>query len=135
MDLDVTFIVVDDPTSYSAILERSTLNPNKMVHSTYHQLLKFQTPHGIRVVKGDQPATRSCYVQTMRHHVLKKETLAIQMEEDPREEKSRPQPIEGLKKVEVDGPGKDVQIRASLQVEEAKSLPVGWKKPPPGPKI
>lgn len=36
LTLDVTFIVVDAPTSYNTILERSTLNPHRMIHSTYH---------------------------------------------------------------------------------------------------
>lgn len=55
-----------------------------MIHSTYHQIMKFPTPHGIWAVKGDQPVARNCYV---RHHVLKKgkEAMSIQIEEYPRE--------------------------------------------------
>lgn len=65
LTLDVTFIVVDAPASYNTILGRSTLNPHRMVHSTYHQLLKFPTRHGIGVVKGDQPATHNGYVHSV----------------------------------------------------------------------
>lgn len=91
LTLNVTFIVVDAPISYNAILGCSTLNPKRIVHSTYHQMMKFSTPHGIGVVKGDQPMVRTCYIHSVRRHVLKgKESLAIQTEEDPREERSHP---------------------------------------------
>lgn len=75
-----------------------------MTHSTYHQLMKFQTPHGIRVVRSDQHVARNCYVHSVCHHILKKKTLSIQTKENPRDERSFPQPIEGLKRIKVDGP-------------------------------
>lgn len=53
--INVTFIVVDAPASNNAVFGHSTLNPHRMVHSTYHQLIKFLTPHDIGVVRGDQP--------------------------------------------------------------------------------
>lgn len=56
--LDVTFILDDVPTSYNAILGWSTVNTHRMIHSTYHQLLKFLTPYRI----GIQLGARSCYV-------------------------------------------------------------------------
>lgn len=57
----------------------------------------------------------------MYHHVLKKkDTLIIQTGEDPMEERSYPQPVEGLKKVEVDGAEKTLQIGAALPDGEAK---------------
>lgn len=44
------------------------------------------------------------------------------MEEDPHEERSRPQPVEGLKKVEIDGHDKAVHIGATLLGKEAEAL-------------
>lgn len=73
--------MVDALTTYNAILGCSTLKPNQMVHSTYHQIMKFLTPHGIRVMRGDQLVARNCYVHSIQCHVLKKkemETLSIQ---------------------------------------------------------
>lgn len=55
--------------------------------------MKFQTLHGIGVVIEDQPAVRTCYVHLVRRHVLKTETLSIQIKEYPREERSRLQPV------------------------------------------
>lgn len=58
-------------------------------------------------------------------HVLeekKKETLSIQTDENPKEKKSRPTLIEGLKKVHLDGPEKTVQLGVSLSEGHAKAL-------------
>lgn len=91
MAFNVTFIVVDAPASYNAILGRSTLNPNRMIHLTYNQLLKFLTPHRIGVVRGYPPVARRCYVHLVRRHTLKKKKIvSIQMNEDLREEKVVP---------------------------------------------
>lgn len=58
---------------------------------------------------------RNCYVHAVRHYMLKKKNdHVIQTEEAPREDRSRPQPMEGLIKVEVDGPEKIVQIGVAL---------------------
>lgn len=86
LTINVTFIIVDAPTSYNAIFGRSNLNPHRMVHPTYHRMMKLSTPHVIGVVSGDQPVAHTCYVHYVRRHVLKrKERLAIQTEKDPRE--------------------------------------------------
>lgn len=78
LTIKVTFIVVNAPTSYNSIQGHSTLKLHQMVHSIYHQLMKFQTPHRIGVVRGDKPVARSCYVHSVCHHFLKKkESLSI----------------------------------------------------------
>lgn len=58
---------------------------------------------------------QKCYVHVMFPLVLKKKkSLSIQMEEDQREEQNRSQPVEGLKKNEVDWLEKMLQIGAML---------------------
>ncbi|XP_070047080.1 uncharacterized protein [Nicotiana tomentosiformis] len=52
------FEVVDSDMGYNIILGRPWLHKMKVVPSTYHQLLKFPTPEGIKQIRGDQPATR-----------------------------------------------------------------------------
>lgn len=47
LTINITFIIVDAPTSNNVILGRSTLNSHQMVHSTYHQMMKFPTSHDI----------------------------------------------------------------------------------------
>lgn len=70
--INVAFIVVDAPSSYNSILWCSTLNPHQIIHSAYHQILKFPTPDMIKLVRGDRHVARSCYVHSMRRRVLKK---------------------------------------------------------------
>lgn len=79
LTINITFIVVDASASYNTILGRSTLNPHWMVHSTYHQMMKFLSPHGIGVEKGKQPVVHNCYVHSLHCHILMKgnETISI----------------------------------------------------------
>nr|XP_009777300.1 PREDICTED: uncharacterized protein LOC104226902 [Nicotiana sylvestris] len=48
------FEVVDGDMGYNIILGRPWLHEMKVVPSTYHQLLKFRTPEGIKQIRGDQ---------------------------------------------------------------------------------
>lgn len=79
LTINVTFIVVDTLASFIVILGRTTLNPPRMVPSTYHQKTKFLTPHGMRVVKGHQSVARIFYVHSVRQNALNKgkKTLSI----------------------------------------------------------
>ncbi|XP_075088365.1 uncharacterized protein LOC142170367 [Nicotiana tabacum] len=52
------FEVVDGDMGYNIILGRPWLHEMKVVPSTYHQLLKFLTPKGIKQIRGDQPVAR-----------------------------------------------------------------------------
>ncbi|XP_016439733.1 uncharacterized protein LOC107765581 [Nicotiana tabacum] len=52
------FKLVDGDIGYNIILGRAWLHEMKVVPSTYHQLLKFPTPEGIKQIRGDQPAAR-----------------------------------------------------------------------------
>jgi len=59
---DVTFVVIDCPSAYNAILGRPTLNLWKVVTSTYHLMIKFHTEYGVGEVRGDQVAAREFYI-------------------------------------------------------------------------
>ncbi|XP_070008348.1 uncharacterized protein [Nicotiana sylvestris] len=52
------FEVIDGNMGYNIILGRPWLHEMKTMTSTYHQLLKFPTPEGIKQRRGDQPAAR-----------------------------------------------------------------------------
>ncbi|XP_070040130.1 uncharacterized protein [Nicotiana tomentosiformis] len=52
------FEVVDVDMRYNIILGSPWLHGMEVVPSTYHQLLKFPMPEGIKQIKGDQPAAR-----------------------------------------------------------------------------
>ena len=49
-------------SAYNAILGRPTFNSWKAVTSTYHLMIKFPIEYGVGEVRGDQVATRECYI-------------------------------------------------------------------------
>nr|XP_016448396.1 PREDICTED: uncharacterized protein LOC107773501 [Nicotiana tabacum] len=58
----ILFKVVDSDMGYNVILGRPWIHEMKVVPSTYHQLLKFPTPEGIKRIRGDQPPSREMNV-------------------------------------------------------------------------
>ena len=72
------FVVVEAPLAYNVILERPTLNQASVVVSTYSLVVKFPTPQGTGILRGDQAAARSCYVTSLRKNVA---VEALNMEE------------------------------------------------------
>ncbi|XP_022850080.1 uncharacterized protein LOC111372124 [Olea europaea var. sylvestris] len=61
-----TFEVVCTPMAYNAILGRPMLNRIQAIISTFHLAMKFPTPNGIGVVRGNQTVARQCYVTNVR---------------------------------------------------------------------
>ncbi|GMN39714.1 hypothetical protein TIFTF001_008941 [Ficus carica] len=61
----VEFIVVDRPSVYNIILGRLILNALKSVVSTYHLAMKFPTPGGVGLFRGNQEGARKCYVEAV----------------------------------------------------------------------
>ena len=74
---DVTFIVVNCSSVYNGILGRLTLNSWKVATSTYHLMIKFPTEYGIGELRGDQVATRKCYI-TMLEIEDHQQTMCIE---------------------------------------------------------
>ena len=59
---DVTFLVVDCSSTYNAILGQPTLSSWKAKTLIYHLMIKFPIEYGLGEVRGDQMATRKCYI-------------------------------------------------------------------------
>ncbi|GAV58927.1 hypothetical protein CFOL_v3_02460 [Cephalotus follicularis] len=60
IQVQMTFLVVDTPSPYNAIIGRPNLNMMEVIVSTRHLVVKFLTRFGIGQVKGDQQVTRQC---------------------------------------------------------------------------
>ncbi|GAV66077.1 LOW QUALITY PROTEIN: hypothetical protein CFOL_v3_09588, partial [Cephalotus follicularis] len=56
--VEITFLVVDTPSPYNAIVGRPSLNLMEAIVSTRHLLMKFPTRFGVGEVRGDQQAVR-----------------------------------------------------------------------------
>ncbi|GAV60900.1 hypothetical protein CFOL_v3_04428, partial [Cephalotus follicularis] len=59
--VQMTFLVVDTPSPYNAIIGRPRLNLMEAIVSTRHLLMKFPTRFGVGEAIGDQQTARQCY--------------------------------------------------------------------------
>ncbi|GKV04724.1 hypothetical protein SLEP1_g16838 [Rubroshorea leprosula] len=62
----VTFLVVKMEFAFNVILGRATLCELKAVISQPHLCMKFPTPQGVGVLKGNQKMARACYQDTFK---------------------------------------------------------------------
>ncbi|GKV06462.1 hypothetical protein SLEP1_g18360 [Rubroshorea leprosula] len=62
----VSFLVVKMESAFNAILGRATLCELKAVISQPHLCMKFPTPQGVGVLKGNQKMARACYQDTFK---------------------------------------------------------------------
>ncbi|KAM2105303.1 hypothetical protein ACFX1R_015818 [Malus domestica] len=77
--ITTNFLVVDCPTTYNVIFERTGINDLKAMVSIHMLLMKFPTPYGNGYIRGDQLSARSCYntLVKQQHLPVPKETLFI----------------------------------------------------------
>ena len=69
----VTFIVVNSFSPYTKILGRAWIHAMGAVPSMLHVKVKFDTDHGIAIVKGRQQVARQCLVATINREIKQKE--------------------------------------------------------------
>ncbi|XP_059290558.1 uncharacterized protein LOC132044087 [Lycium ferocissimum] len=55
------FYVIDGEMKYNALFGRPWIHMMKAVPSTLHQMLKFSTPDGIKIIRGEQPAAKEMF--------------------------------------------------------------------------
>ncbi|GAV65039.1 hypothetical protein CFOL_v3_08554, partial [Cephalotus follicularis] len=63
----MTFLVVDTPSLYNAIIGRPGLNMMEAIVSTWHLLGKFLTRFSVGQVRGDQQVARQCYQTAIKN--------------------------------------------------------------------
>jgi len=56
------FIILESPSAYNAFLGRPNLSALRATTVVWCLTMKFPTPNGTGVVRGDQAASRRCYV-------------------------------------------------------------------------
>ena len=132
----VDFLLVDQPSTYNAIIGRPTLNALRAVVSTYHLAMKFPAGEQVGEVRGNQAESRECYSMSTR--VAEKQKVVntvFHLEEkivplapdnishtlgelDPREkgQEKRGGPIEELESIQLDDPHPERVIQIELQL-------------------
>ncbi|VFR02730.1 unnamed protein product [Cuscuta campestris] len=123
--LKMEFMAVSINCVHNMILGRPGLEDLECVISPYYLCMKFPTPSGIGVARGDQRLARSCYVRITKK-LPRDETLVVNAQEEMRKMEARPkaEPAEGVEEVPLDprAPERRVKIGASLMGSQRKRL-------------
>ncbi|GAV69628.1 hypothetical protein CFOL_v3_13129 [Cephalotus follicularis] len=98
----MTFLVVDTPSPYNAIVGRPGLNLLEAIVSTRHLLMKFPTRFGVGEVIGDQQAARQCYKTVISDKGKDKALPIANVELRGDMEPERPQPVEDVLQVPME---------------------------------
>ncbi|XP_065004140.1 uncharacterized protein LOC135636379 [Musa acuminata AAA Group] len=110
-----TFMVVDLPSAYNAILGRPTLNKLKAVVSTYHRAIKFLTLARVEVSRSDPRESMRCYLTA----VTLSEKSRPQQASDPCEEakiSTHLEPPEQLTEVSLKRDRLDMTVKRNTDV-------------------
>ncbi|GKU90472.1 hypothetical protein SLEP1_g4462 [Rubroshorea leprosula] len=137
----ITFLVVKMESAFNAILGRATLCELKVVISQPHLCMKFSTPQGVGVLKGNQKMARAYYQDTFkkvelvaapagssknhRPTELGQQTMSISdIEHRPEGVEQKVEPVEPVETVPLnpDVPERTVKIGTKLTEEERAEL-------------
>ncbi|GKV02926.1 hypothetical protein SLEP1_g15302 [Rubroshorea leprosula] len=136
----VTFLVVKMESAFNAILGRATLCELKAVISQPHLCMKFSTPQGVGVLKGNQKMARACYQNTFKKVELAvaprgfennrltqpgQQTMSISdIEHRPEGVEQKAEPVEPVETVPLnpDVPERTIKIGTRLTKEEQTKL-------------
>ncbi|KAK8948031.1 hypothetical protein KSP40_PGU022178 [Platanthera guangdongensis] len=110
------FVIVDAPSSYSAIFGSPLISAFRCVPSSFHQCLKFNA-EGVQVrVRGDPKVARECYVTAVNTISWQEgaEEMGRRMEEDEQEAgEEKPRTKDCAEKAERGGMEEVVEVRAA----------------------
>ncbi|GAV67909.1 hypothetical protein CFOL_v3_11412 [Cephalotus follicularis] len=118
--VEMTFLVVDTPSPYNAIVGRPGLNLVEAIVSTRHLLMKFPTRFGVGEVRGDQQAARQCYKTAISDKGKDKVLPIANVELRGDVEPERPQPVEDVLQVLVEEGNNEKVFQVGSQLEEAE---------------
>ncbi|GKV19151.1 hypothetical protein SLEP1_g29444 [Rubroshorea leprosula] len=136
----VSFLVVKMESAFNAILGRATLCELKAVISQPYLCMKFPTPQGVGVLKGNQRMARACYQDTFKKVELAvapggfessrptqpgQQTMSISdLEHRPEGVEQKAEPVEPIETVPLnpDVPERTVKIGTKLTEEERAEL-------------
>ncbi|XP_019178888.1 PREDICTED: uncharacterized protein LOC109174051 [Ipomoea nil] len=118
---EVEFVVVKISCAHNIILGRPALEDLRCVISMEHLCLKFPTPTGVGIARGDQKVSRSCYLKAC-HQITRKDLQVHTVTERAlREEEKRPraEPVVETEEVILDlsRPDRMVKVGTGLPAD------------------
>ncbi|GAV64394.1 hypothetical protein CFOL_v3_07912, partial [Cephalotus follicularis] len=118
--VEMTFLVVDTPSPYNAIVGRPGLNLLEAIVSTRHLIVKFPTRFGVGEVRGDQEVARRCYKTAIsdkgKGKVLPIANVELRGDMKP----ERPQPVEDVLQVPMEEGNNERVFQVGSQLGEAE---------------
>ncbi|GAV81749.1 hypothetical protein CFOL_v3_25203 [Cephalotus follicularis] len=118
--VEMTFLVVDTPSPYNAIIGRPGLNLMEVIVSTRHLLMKFPTRFGVGEVRGDQQVARQCYKTAIldkgKDKVLPIANVELRGDMEP----ERPQPVEDVVQVPLEEGDTEKVFQVGSQLGEVE---------------
>ncbi|GAV77929.1 hypothetical protein CFOL_v3_21397 [Cephalotus follicularis] len=118
--VEMTFLVVDTPSPYNAIVGRPGLNLMEATVSTRHLLMKFPTRFGVGEVRGDQQAARQCYKTAISDKGKDKALPIANVELRGDMEPEHPQPIEDVLQVPMEEGNNDKVFKLAHNLERRR---------------
>ncbi|GAV82548.1 hypothetical protein CFOL_v3_25999 [Cephalotus follicularis] len=116
----MTFLVVDTPSPYNAIIGRPGLNLMEAIVSTRHLLMKFPTRFGVGEARGDQQTARQCYKTAVtdpgKDKVLPIANVELRGDMEP----ERPQPVEDVVQVPLEAGNSERVFQVGSQLGEVE---------------
>ncbi|XP_020262483.1 uncharacterized protein LOC109838447 [Asparagus officinalis] len=117
-------------SAHNVILGWTALHLLQAIPSTYHQIIKFLTPNGVGIARGNQKEARSCYLLSIKGKgvqcTMSIEKTCLQLEKTV--EGPRTEPVEGLHKVPIDQEGMKTIKTESRLVEPLRGVMVEFLK-------
>ncbi|GAV67001.1 hypothetical protein CFOL_v3_10510, partial [Cephalotus follicularis] len=118
--VQMTFLVVDTPSPYNAIIGRPGLNLMEAIVSMRHLLMKFPTRFGVGEARGDQQAARQCNKTSVtdrgKDKVLMVENVELSGDMDPK----RPRPAEDVLQVPLEAGNSERVFQVGSQLGEVE---------------
>ncbi|GAV71033.1 hypothetical protein CFOL_v3_14527 [Cephalotus follicularis] len=118
--VEMTFLVVDTPSPYNAIIGRPSLNLMEVIVSTRHLLMKFPTIIGMGEARGDQQVARQYYktaiIDKGKENVLPIANVELRGDVEP----ERPQPVEDIIQVPMEEGNAERVFQVGSQLEEVE---------------
>ncbi|GAV65577.1 hypothetical protein CFOL_v3_09092, partial [Cephalotus follicularis] len=118
--VEMTFLVVDTPSPYNAIIGQPGLNLMEAIVSMRHLLMKFPTRYGVGEARGDQQAARQCYKTAVMDKGKDKVLPIAKVELRGDVEPERPQPIEDVIQVPLEEGNTERVIQVGSQLGEVE---------------
>ncbi|GAV74316.1 hypothetical protein CFOL_v3_17796 [Cephalotus follicularis] len=118
--VQMTFLVVDTPSPYNAIIGRPRLNLMEAIVSTRHLLMKFPITFGVGEARGDQQVSRQCYKSAIMDRGKDKVLPIANVELRGDVEPKRPQPVEDVVQVPLEEGNSERVFQVGSQLGEVE---------------